>query len=169
MELHSAGADNKESQQKNKFYSRRKIFILNQSGACQQPSGPVGRCRMGKRRRRGIPRVQLFFRFSPALYDELERKYKYASQRRATSFARSLYHYERAALERDAQEHTDALYFYDKRKQHFKRQPRKRRQSYVLENARHFASTVISTFPLIAACHLSLTPPICRGCLFSFY
>jgi hypothetical protein len=101
MELHSAGADNKESQQKNKFYSRRKIFILNQSGGCQQPSGPVGRFGMGKRRRRGIPRVQLFFRFSPALYDELERKYKYASQRRATSFARSLYHYERAALERE--------------------------------------------------------------------
>jgi hypothetical protein len=85
MELHSAGADNKESQQKNKFYSRRKIFILNQSGGCQQPSGPVGRCRMGKRRSRGIPRVQLFFRFSPALYDELERKYKYASQRRQPS------------------------------------------------------------------------------------
>jgi hypothetical protein len=119
--------------------------------------GQWGAAEWEKRRRRGIPRVQLFFRFSPALYDELERKYKYASQRRATSFARSLYHYERAALERDAQEHTDALYFYDKRKQHFKRQPRKRRQSYVLENARHFASTVISTFPLIAACHLSLS------------
>lgn len=157
MELHFAGADNKESQQKNKFYLRRKIFILNQSGGCQQPSGPVGRsAEWEKDAEEAFRECNFFSDSAPLFMMNLKENINMPRSGAQPPFARILYHYERAAREKDAQEHTDALYFYDKRKQHFKRQPR-RRQSYVLENARHFASTVISTFPLIASCHLS--PP----------